>query len=280
MCRLYGFRANEPTKVECTLVQAQNALMVQSRSDLRGKAHEDGWGIAYYKNSAASIEKRIAAAHEDLHFGVMAERVHSTTVVAHVRQATVGAITPRNTHPFQYGRWVFAHNGTVARFDHARRLLEQRIDAELLELRQGETDSELAFYWILSRLRRSGVDLDAGCDDPRLLAEALSDSVHALEAMGVGGEKPAKLNFLLTDGKVLVASRWRNSLFMVSRRGIRDCEVCGVPHVDHEPGSDYRAIVIASEPISGEDWQELPEGSVVVVTSDLQVERLVAGLPS
>ena len=25
MCRLYGFRANEPTKVECTLVYAQNA---------------------------------------------------------------------------------------------------------------------------------------------------------------------------------------------------------------------------------------------------------------
>ena len=27
MCRLYGFRANEETKVECTLVHAQNALL-------------------------------------------------------------------------------------------------------------------------------------------------------------------------------------------------------------------------------------------------------------
>ena len=36
MCRLYGFRANEPTKVECTLVHAQNALIVQSREDLAG----------------------------------------------------------------------------------------------------------------------------------------------------------------------------------------------------------------------------------------------------
>ena len=27
MCRLYGFRANAPTKIECTLVLAQNALL-------------------------------------------------------------------------------------------------------------------------------------------------------------------------------------------------------------------------------------------------------------
>src|SRR6476620_10098238 len=39
MCRHYAFRANEPTKVECTLVRAQNALLAQSRADRRGKTH-------------------------------------------------------------------------------------------------------------------------------------------------------------------------------------------------------------------------------------------------
>lgn len=35
MCRLYGFLANERTKVECSLVHAQNALLHQSRADIR-----------------------------------------------------------------------------------------------------------------------------------------------------------------------------------------------------------------------------------------------------
>ncbi len=33
MCRLYAMHANEPTRVECGLVIAQNALMTQSQSD-------------------------------------------------------------------------------------------------------------------------------------------------------------------------------------------------------------------------------------------------------
>ncbi len=31
MCRLYALRASEPTRVECSLVRAQNALMEQSK---------------------------------------------------------------------------------------------------------------------------------------------------------------------------------------------------------------------------------------------------------
>ena len=46
MCRLYGFHATEPTKVECSLVHAQNALMSQSRVDSQGLSHGHGWGVA------------------------------------------------------------------------------------------------------------------------------------------------------------------------------------------------------------------------------------------
>ena len=30
MCRLYAFRSNHPTRLKCSLVLAQNALMLQS----------------------------------------------------------------------------------------------------------------------------------------------------------------------------------------------------------------------------------------------------------
>ena len=113
MCRHYCFRANAPTKVECTLIRAQNALISQSRADRRGVAHPDGWGVAVYDNDHPWIERRAAAAYEDLHFSTTAERVYAETVVAHVRKATVGEPSLANTHPFAHACWTFTHNGTV-----------------------------------------------------------------------------------------------------------------------------------------------------------------------
>lgn len=44
--------------------------MLQSRSDLEGRAHPDGGGIAVYHDGTAEIERRAAAAYECLHFSV------------------------------------------------------------------------------------------------------------------------------------------------------------------------------------------------------------------
>lgn len=113
MCRLYGFRANEPTKVECTLVYAQNALMVQSREDLAGHGHAHGWGVATYEDRRPHVERHAWAACHGEHFRRSAARIFSRQVLAHVRRATVGTPKIENTHPFVDGPWTFIHNGTV-----------------------------------------------------------------------------------------------------------------------------------------------------------------------
>jgi len=272
MCRLYGFRASEPTKVECTLVRAQNALVTQSRSDATGRTHGDGWGIGYYRDGVGRVERRVAAAFEDLHFSVTAERVYSRTVVAHVRKATQGRNALENTHPFQHGRWMFAHNGTLTAFDRVRPELERGCDADLLAARRGQTDSELVFYWLLSRMRGAGIPLEEpGLELPRLveLVRGATRELDTLDA-AAGAEQPARLNFILTDGEVLVASRWRHPLSWVARMGIHDCEICGIPHIQHGESADYRAVVVASEPISHEAWLELPEGGALSVDGALR----------
>ena len=58
MCRLYGFRATEPTKIECPLVLAQNALMDQSRQNMTGLSHAHGWGVTIYKDGLPRLEKQ------------------------------------------------------------------------------------------------------------------------------------------------------------------------------------------------------------------------------
>lgn len=272
MCRLYGFRANEPTKVECTLVRAQNALLIQSREDRRGRSNPDGWGIAIYENGAPHVKRSHTAAFEDLRFSATAERAFSETVVAHVREATVGRIDPANTHPFRHGPWVMAHNGTVSGFDRVESRLVEETDDDLLAERSGSTDSEMAFLWLMTRMRRSGLDLEHPATDRQLLGEVVAEGVRGLadrsEVLSV--DSPERLNLLLTDGQVMVATCWNHSLFWVERPGVHDCEVCGIPHVHHRTGCAYRAVVIASEPLSHEDWRAVPNRALLFVDPEIR----------
>jgi predicted glutamine amidotransferase len=103
MCRLYAMHANEPMRVECGLVNAQNALMVQSQGGIQGYAHGHGWGLADYPDGVPIIEKQTWAAFHGEHFARKAARIYARTVVAHVRRATVGGTSIENTHPFSHG---------------------------------------------------------------------------------------------------------------------------------------------------------------------------------
>jgi predicted glutamine amidotransferase len=272
MCRLYGFRATAPTRVECTLVYAQNALLTQSRADTSGVAHPDGWGIGYYENGRPQVERRETAAFTDLHFSLAAERVYSRTVVAHVRLATVGRSSIENTHPFVFGPWVFAHNGSVGGFERLERPLGLEVDEDLLRRRRGNTDSELAFWWLLSRMKRRGISLHEPSADLAALIEVVAGSVRDLADLcrAEGAETSTRLNFLLTDGSVMLASRWNRSLHWVRRIGVHDCEICRIPHTRHETGSDYRAVVLASEPISQEPWQPVPDRSILAIDGEVR----------
>ncbi len=263
MCRLYGFAANQPTRLECSLVEAQNALLQQSRLDRRGRANPDGWGIAHYESGIPRVERRTRAAYQDLEFSAAAQRIKAESVIAHVRAATIGGIVPQNTHPFTHGPWTFAHNGTVTGFEHVGPLLLAQTPAEILTRRRGTTDSEVVFLWLLGRLSRFGLDPNRPAGDVTAIVEMLGEAIPLLAAMPetAGAGEPAKLNLMLTDGQHLVASRWGNTLWWTERDGVTDCSVCSLRHADPVPG--YRAVVIASEPITSEAWHEVPEGSIV-----------------
>ena len=86
----------------------------------------------------------------------------------------------------------------------------------------------------------------------------LESSVLELAARSsVVTDRPATLNLLLTDGTTLAASRWGITLHLLERKGIMDCQVCRTPHA--VPNGPYRAVVVASEPITIEDWVTVPD---------------------
>jgi glutamine amidotransferase len=259
---MYGFLATDSTRLDCSLVLAQNALQTQSDRDGRGVRNADGWGIAHWDASGPSILKSTHPAFADKYFAETAEEISSQAVIAHVRAATVGKVAEENTHPFHHGPWAFAHNGTITGFEH----VQTRLGIGDFAAPSGETDSELAFLWILNRMKEHGLAPDSPAPALDPLVDLLSESVLELIRIGIqtGSREQPTLNFLLSDGKYLVASRYGNSLFWTFRRGVRDCAVCGTSHCP-TADADYQAVVIASEPITDEDWIEVPDGSVLGV---------------
>ena len=171
----------------------------------------------------------------------------------------------RNGHPFAYGPWLFAHNGTLRGFTEEPQHLHECIAAHFRPCIAGETDSEHAFFFVLTRLEQLAGSLDGGVDAASAGA-ALADVIPTLARLYPGeGASPSELNFVLTDGKVLVASRWRHSLFWLERRGLVSGEIDGPA----EPSAAYRAVVVASEPTTVETWFEVRDSTLIEIDADL-----------
>jgi predicted glutamine amidotransferase len=266
MCRLYGFLATEPTLLECSLVEAQNALLVQSDRDRRGIRNPDGWGIAEWQAGYPLVTRNVYPAFADRRYVDTASTVNSHAVVAHVRAATVGSVAMENTHPFDNGTWVFAHNGTVSDIDH----VATHLDLGSYGHPDGETDSELIFRWMLNRMTRHGLDPSRPADSLAPILDLVESAIVDLLDISIaaGASQPSQLNFMVSDGHHLVASRWGNSLYWLFRTGITDCNFCGSSHCP-QAGDGYKAVAIASEPLTDEAWNEVPEGTMIGVTPEL-----------
>ena len=104
------------------------SLQQQSCADRRGECHDDGWGIGWYPAHECYRVRSTRPAREDPRYGALAVSVVASTVLAHVRQASVGALTEHNTHPFMHGPWMFAHNGTLHGFARDPERLRRLID--------------------------------------------------------------------------------------------------------------------------------------------------------
>lgn len=253
MCRLLGVVSSENTDFRLSLCEAPRSLALLSR------AHPHGWGIAVWDDASGwSIAKEPVCAEGDARFHSVACGSRGELLVAHVRNRTVGPSSPANTHPFRRGRWIFAHNGTLTETDRLRR---ETSPARLGEV-VGETDSELLFAFLLTRLDAADLaDAPAGDATDAALASAME---HLLDRP-IGA-----CNFLLSDGDTLYAHRSGRTLFLLERApgdrvvAHRRSEETGATLAT--PWSPRRrAVLIASEELTDEPWRALGERSLVRV---------------
>ncbi len=268
MCRLFGFRSSVPAAVHPSLVTEKNSLVQQSRE------HKDGWGIASYEaGEQPLVAHGLGPAYCDPDFERVSSRVSSRTVVAHLRLASVGRVEKRNAHPFLHGRWCFVHNGTVRNFARHQAEVESLIRPDLLTRIQGATDSERCFYLFLTRLAKLQSLEGPACVEK--VACALAETMGLVSAItDEPGEQRSSMNFLVTNGDVMVATRRNRTLFLSDTAP----ETGKRPHRAHSgapaPGTQLEQFVLASEQLSGEDhWHLIDEENIVGVDNGLVLHR-------
>jgi predicted glutamine amidotransferase len=269
MCRMFAVRANQATSSAGSLVESPICLQNQSCCDLRREKHSDGWGIGYYVGDQAHRVRSIHSAYQDREYQDLARNLASETMLAHVRQSSMGSVAINNCHPFNYRQWLFAHNGTIYGFPQVQDRVRNMIPDPLRREIQGDTDSEHAFFLLLARLQERHPLLDKTVDLPEV-RNAVVSTIQELTKLCPGEkEKRSEFNFMLTDGRMLLASRWGHTLYWLKRQGHDPLDPDG-PVGSPAPG--YRAVVIASEPTTSEPWSELLDRSLICVQPDLSFE--------
>lgn len=274
-----------------------NAANVFSWDDLLAKSSNGhGWGVASYGHNQAQplMDKQPAEAASDSRYEDAADKAIArkpAVLLAHIRAASVGSVNAKNTHPFTYGNWTLMHNGSLygPEIDRLRAHVVNNVAERLGERPGGETDSEAVFYALLGRLHDQFPDTDALKNGlPNVAPEAVFDTFRNVVGELVRGdnaphrfslnyhrvadttglhleesssrESSPACNFVLTNGRVLMASAYGHKLFLGSQ-----------PPSGKNIGANPE-VMLASEPIQPKgffarkiNWVEVPMGHAVLM---------------
>ncbi len=265
MSRLIGYVANRADRLRDALYQERALLRHETAA-----VDASGWGIGFYQGDEVLHKKRPTREGELVDWQNIAGDVHSDCAVLHMRQPTVGDFRAENAHPFRMRGWLFAHQGTIGRFDAMRENLAETIPDFLRRNIRGQTDSEYLFHTVLALLHDAG-QLDNPDVNEAQALPAISAAVTLVERLAAEvGSKDNGLSFILTNGRSMYALRYGAPMTYVERQGLHD------PPEDYTPpptgSTQLRYIMVVSgideEPVS---YKDIPERAVAVIDRDLGV---------
>lgn len=265
MCELFSLSSRWPTRATFSLDAFASHGAV-------GLANVDGWGVAFYDGLEARLYKEPEPAGDsDWLAFIQKRRIASKLIVSHIRRATMGGNSFANTQPFVRelaGRvHVFAHNGRLDRIG------EGVAGAPTRFLPVGETDSEFAFCILLERLSRLWKSSAVPTLDERL--EIVTAFAADMRTIG-----PA--NFLYSDGDVVFAHGHRRiqasgviappGLWLLRRECAfdMDAQISSGVLIDNDQ-TDQAIVLLASVPLTDEEWRPLAEGQIVAIRDGREV---------
>lgn len=261
------------------LYSSENSLILQSYKSKERKEplNGDGFGVGWYApqiSPTPCVFTSLTPAWNNQNLRRLSEHVKSSCFFAHVRAASPGIrVCEANCHPFQHGRYLWMHNGTIEGFRQISRRLRASLPDHLYSAIEGTTDSEHAFAVFLNLL--------GDTEQPRSaneMGQTLIKTVEQLERWTAETESvaPSYYNFAVTDGRNVAAIRYVSdptvepaSLYFAAGRKYQCADgVCQL--VDCEPRE--QSIVIASERLSEDSshWFRVAPNHVLTVNHDLE----------
>jgi len=262
MCRHAAY-TGPPMALRSILADLDHSLYhqaYQARELLTGVVCADGYGVGWYAPDQGLDAARYTfpgPIWSDPNLDGFTSMVQAPMLMAAVRNATVaGQNTHDNCAPFASGRHLASLNGFLNDFDASwRDGLMDALPPERRRAIQGSTDGEAVFQTILAELERH--------DGPSALATAVQHVCRDLVQQGQEAGLPVQLNWLVSDGEQVVATRCGSGPSQNSLYVLRDGE--------EFPGG----IVLASEPLYDDPaWEPVAPDSVVVATAGAPLVHL------
>ncbi|KAH8100665.1 N-terminal nucleophile aminohydrolase [Cristinia sonorae] len=289
MCRFVIYKGTQPVQLSHLLTRPCHSIINQAfdsrlRLDRRRPINGDGFGVGWYDctydeelGHQPCIFTSVTPAWNNVNLVRLTEKIKSPLVFAHVRATTAGSLSLDNCHPWQFGKIMFMHNGGIAEFPRIKRKLQAKLSDELFNFVSGNTDSQWAFALFLSKLP----DPNANKFTTEILRQAMLETIADINSMteAVNATEPSLMNFCVTDGESVVATRYINS---------RHDEAAslwfssGTTFSEYAEGGHYKMqkmdkreniILIASEPLTFEkaDWMEIRTNHMVVITPKMNL---------
>lgn len=258
MCRLMGY-LGDLVQLDRLLIKPEHSLIVQSyqpKEMTSGVVNADGFGMGWYhphREAEPYVYKNTLPIWSDVNLPNLSRFIESNCVLANIRSATEGQATDlSNCQPFQHRLILGTHNGSIANFrETLYRPIRDRLNDSAYAAIDGNTDSEHIFALIIHELESNpGITL----------FEALSHALHVLRTLASEQETAFSANFILTNGKELVASRFADRVAVPSLYWLRDDPL--LP----------QSVLIASEALFPGNWMSFPEQSILKVDHDLEVQ--------
>jgi glutamine amidotransferase len=281
MCRFVVYKGNEILMAEL-LTRSDRSLIRQSY-DARERLEPlngDGFGVGWYAPDTDPIPgvfTSVTPAWSNRNLHRLAEKIRSGCFFAHVRAASRSSLVNEiNCHPFQFGKYLWMHNGSIASFPKIKRRIRESLADEAYEVIQGTTDSEHAFATFINLLGDHKANLTT-----RQLADTLQETIRLLMqyTREAGITDPSYLNFAVTDGESIAISRGvsqsgENPPSLYVSRGERfECRN-GEYRMKATDKEQPSATIIASEPLTEyrSDWEDVPENHILTINADNDME--------
>lgn len=280
MCRFVCYKGS-PILLADILYRPQHSLILQSfkANERPEPLNGDGFGIGWYApdiTPTPCVFRSLTPAWSNQNLRRLSEHVKSPCFFAHVRAASPGMrVSEANCHPFQFGRFLWMHNGTIEGFARIKRRLRASLPDNIYDSIGGTTDSEHAFGVFLRLLGETDRQVSTA-----ELGQTLVRTIAQLEewTAEAGCAAPSYYNFAVTDGENIAAVRYISdprlepaSLYYSSGRkyqvsgGMCEFIACPLPE---------KTIVIASERLNKNpaDWVRVAPNHVLTVGRDLEVK--------